>query len=404
MGEFIGIIIQGSNRNVITGNNASGNNFGIRIGDSYNNIIDGNNVSNNRWNGIELWDSGNNSFTRNTVINNFDDGISLRYCRNNTIYHNIFANNTQNGFDDSSENFWDAGYPSGGNYWDDYMGVDSYSGPHQDQPGSDGIGDTPYNISGEAEAQDRYPMIGALAITSFSPAPAVTDFTGATRTFNFTINQTANVTWYLDEEKIQFNKNVTSASYTTTSKSTGTWIIQAIASNANGTILLTWTWDVVAEINTPEGTNVELAFMDEGVNLTFAKVTQSGQTSVDVTTAGPSPPPGFKLLENYYYDITTTANYAENVSVCIHYNDTLVSNEHALKLFHYENVVYEFLSYVQQDIDNGDTTWDLTSATHPGIMYYDFDEGVGKESLHFVINGLSISIWSLSDPVPSFRS
>jgi len=54
-------------------------------------------------------------------------------------------------------NVWNDGYPSGGNYWSDYTGVDEKSGPNQDQPGSDGIGDTPYFIDGYN--QDRYPLM-----------------------------------------------------------------------------------------------------------------------------------------------------------------------------------------------------------------------------------------------------
>jgi hypothetical protein len=54
-------------------------------------------------------------------------------------------------------NFWDIGYPSGGNYWSDYTSVDSYSGPYQNETGSDGIGDTPYII--DEDNQDNYPFM-----------------------------------------------------------------------------------------------------------------------------------------------------------------------------------------------------------------------------------------------------
>ena len=54
-------------------------------------------------------------------------------------------------------NTWHNGYPSGGNYWDDYTGVDNFKGPNQILPGSDGIGDTPYAIPFGNE--DRYPLM-----------------------------------------------------------------------------------------------------------------------------------------------------------------------------------------------------------------------------------------------------
>jgi len=56
-----------------------------------------------------------------------------------------------------SNNTWDNGYPSGGNYWSNYTDADLYSGPYQNETGSDGIGDTPYVI--DAENQDNYPLM-----------------------------------------------------------------------------------------------------------------------------------------------------------------------------------------------------------------------------------------------------
>ena len=52
---------------------------------------------------------------------------------------------------------WDDGYPSGGNYWSDCTDVDLYSGPYQNEAGSDGIWDHPYVI--DADNQDRYPLV-----------------------------------------------------------------------------------------------------------------------------------------------------------------------------------------------------------------------------------------------------
>jgi hypothetical protein len=54
-------------------------------------------------------------------------------------------------------NFWDFGYPAGGNYWSDYAGLDVKNGSNQDQLGSDGIGDTPYIIY--ENNKDNYPLM-----------------------------------------------------------------------------------------------------------------------------------------------------------------------------------------------------------------------------------------------------
>jgi hypothetical protein len=94
----------------------------------------------------------------NNVKNNLN-GIVLIYSNNNLIYHNNYIDNDNQSYDEAGTNLWNSSYPTGGNYWNDYNDNDAYSGPDQNLPGSDGIGDTPYNISGDAGAQDRYPFL-----------------------------------------------------------------------------------------------------------------------------------------------------------------------------------------------------------------------------------------------------
>ena len=67
----------------------------------------------------------------------------------NMVYHNNFIHN---GALDYGNNTWDYGYPSGGNYWTFYSGVDS---------DGDGIIDTLYDIPG-GDNQDRYPFVEPL--------------------------------------------------------------------------------------------------------------------------------------------------------------------------------------------------------------------------------------------------
>jgi parallel beta-helix repeat protein len=81
----------------------------------------------------------------------------LRDSSDNSIYHNSFIDNTNHIDVLRSKNAWNATWPSGGNHWSNYTGVDEKSGPNQDQPGSDGIGDTPHNIT--AEERDYYPRL-----------------------------------------------------------------------------------------------------------------------------------------------------------------------------------------------------------------------------------------------------
>jgi len=137
-----------SNNNMLFNNTVNLNNeFGIFFWYSSNNTMQNNIVSNNGG-GIALdqW-SGNNTLTGNTASYN-NIGIYLRSSNNDTLYHNNFIDNTQNAYYYSGTNTWDSG--SEGNYWSDYTGNDT---------NRDGIGDIPYNISGGAGAQDRYPLM-----------------------------------------------------------------------------------------------------------------------------------------------------------------------------------------------------------------------------------------------------
>ncbi len=87
---------------------------------------------------------------------------------------------------------------------------------------------------------------GAPNITSFAPPSPVSNSAGATRTFNITINQTVNVTWYINGTTIFNQTNVTASSYTNTSAAPGTWNVTATANNANGVVSQQWIWNVTA--------------------------------------------------------------------------------------------------------------------------------------------------------------
>jgi parallel beta-helix repeat protein len=140
---------------------------------NYNNIR-GSRIANNG-NGIILEKSSYNNVEGNNIENN-GFGIITFEANDNRIYHNNFNNiyqvyNTEPYY---SINSWDDGYPSGGNYWSDYVGVDVKRGPGQDLPGSDGIGDTSYII--DADNQDRYPLMNpwgtGTPVASFTWTPS----------------------------------------------------------------------------------------------------------------------------------------------------------------------------------------------------------------------------------------
>ena len=160
-----GIVLDGSSNNTISGNNITNSEwFGILLVESSNNTISGNNITYNS-DGIWLDGSSNNTISGNDITNN-DYGIGLGGPSNNSIYHNNFVDNTQQVYSYNSTNVWDKGYPYGGNYWSDYNGTDFYSGPYQNETGSDGIGDTPYPI--DENNQDSYPLVNPWTPTETS--------------------------------------------------------------------------------------------------------------------------------------------------------------------------------------------------------------------------------------------
>ncbi len=141
----------------------------IYLWNSDNNYFSDNSIE-GQWKGISLSSSFNNIITNNNISDHLSFGIDISSVDSNKVYHNNFINNgTLNAPPCSNcgtqayirAGNIDNGYPSGGNYWSDYVsrvqGEDLYSGPNQDQPGSDGIGDIPYKSFGSG--QDRYPFV-----------------------------------------------------------------------------------------------------------------------------------------------------------------------------------------------------------------------------------------------------
>ncbi len=151
-----GIYFSSSSWNNITGNYIFNNNQGIDLTSSSNNLINNNKIEGN-WRGIYLRSSSkDNNVSGNNVLNN-DGGFYIwASSNNNSFYHNNILWNSFQAYDDGM-NKWDNGYPSGGNFWSDYTGVDLNSTPTQDVPPPDGIGDTNYSI--DSDSIDNYPLM-----------------------------------------------------------------------------------------------------------------------------------------------------------------------------------------------------------------------------------------------------
>jgi parallel beta-helix repeat protein len=129
---------------------------GINIRFSSNIVISRNVISNNNGHGILLVESIENVIVENEIGNNHWSGLLLitKNDNDNLIYHNNFFQNIPHNSWDVGENSWYTTTPLRGNYWDDYSGLDE---------DDDGIGDTPYFISG-GNNTDKYPFIKPMIL------------------------------------------------------------------------------------------------------------------------------------------------------------------------------------------------------------------------------------------------
>jgi parallel beta-helix repeat protein len=144
--NLYGISLHQSHLNNISKNNITSSIFyGIYIFLAEENKIFENQLSLNRY-GLKVKGSEQNIIFKNKIFNNYE-GIEI-CCGSsyNIIYSNAFINNN-NHANDTLFNQWD--YEESGNYWDDYKGLDS---------DDNGIGDIPYNISGNQNI-DRFPLM-----------------------------------------------------------------------------------------------------------------------------------------------------------------------------------------------------------------------------------------------------
>jgi len=126
---------------------------GILLINSDNNIISDCTFANTKeyFPAINLVFSDNNEMIRNTIENCFA-GFDISESYNNFVYHNNFINNTCNAYDYSNNN-WNSSFMEG-NYYSDFD--NSTEGAYDNN--SDGIVDTPYNISG-GDNKDYYPLM-----------------------------------------------------------------------------------------------------------------------------------------------------------------------------------------------------------------------------------------------------
>lgn len=185
-------IYQNATENVISHNTRHGIHYEnyCRRSTLSNNIINKNNYS-----GIFFTNNcTNNTISENKITSNSQYGAIINDLgtQTNLFFDNNFSENIiGNALDNGLNNNWNN--TDIGNYWDDYGGVDL---------NDDGIGDTPYNISGDAGSKDYFPIWNdgddlppIIRINS----PSMYDAFGFNApTFDITINDASPIdtTWY----------------------------------------------------------------------------------------------------------------------------------------------------------------------------------------------------------------
>ncbi|MFP3984594.1 MAG: nitrous oxide reductase family maturation protein NosD [Candidatus Bathyarchaeia archaeon] len=187
-----GVFLHNSSNNNIVGNILASNyRDGIQIVESHNNIIHRNTIRANLEEGITLERSSNNSITENAlernldgiafiespynriiannITTNTDTGMWIYKSAENLVSRNNFIDNPRQIYTFESHNAWNNSLQ--GNYWSDYTDVDLYSGPYQNETGSDGIWDNPYVI--DENNQDNYPIVPEFPQALIPPLFAV---------------------------------------------------------------------------------------------------------------------------------------------------------------------------------------------------------------------------------------
>ncbi|MBX5328617.1 hypothetical protein HM003_04610 [Candidatus Bathyarchaeota archaeon A05DMB-5] len=179
-----GVRLYGSSGNNLSCNRVFDNGYGVYLyAGSDGNVVKGNVVSDNSF-GVYVAHSTGNVIEENVVANSSMYGVTLRLAGGNVLFHNDFVgNHWQFDVSDASANVWDDGFPSGGNFWSDFL--ERY--PNATEIDASGVWDTAYFMnSGNV---DLYPLVrrfnvavygltvGSSAGGSTMPAPGVYNLT-----------------------------------------------------------------------------------------------------------------------------------------------------------------------------------------------------------------------------------
>ncbi len=231
--------------------------------------------------------------------------------------------------------------------------------------------------------------MGAPNITEALPASDPSTTTGDTQVFNVTINETCNVTWFINSSNVDLDSLVIIGDYSNNTAPAGVYNVTAVAENANGTAQKEWTWTV-------------------------------SNISLSIDSFNPSSPIGSTVGDSQEFNITTN----QDAIVKWYINNSLVQTNSSASFASYVNKTAPVGSYnvtaVASNVNGTPQktwTWDVRSKTYytgdriwdaltsPSLIYtwdaksfsgfyYDLDSGLTSESLEIKLTSGSRTVGS----------
>jgi len=275
-----GIYLYQTTDSLVNANYVESNNIGIFLFSANSTIVNNSNVQDSTVIGVDTYTTRNDTFVANNISSSGWIGLRLLYSDYDLVYHNNFFSNGQNPppynqggiqitdsplstsstYDppQNTTNNWDAGYPTGGNYYSDGIHQDSCSGPAQNICYySDGINDGPYLVRSEYVynyqgyfyyiTRDHYPLeqpysttmtmpsftITSTALTTLSPGSSSTVTITLASLHNYTSPITVTAT--TDAPKCTISPNLTDINLPPGSQASATLTLSANSEASLGT-------------------------------------------------------------------------------------------------------------------------------------------------------------------------
>ncbi len=113
---------------------------------------------------------------------------------------------------------------------------------------------------------------------------------------------------------------------------------------------------------TPGGPNRSVQ-AGENVSLLFASISSPGYSNVVISVDPPmTAPDDYRFLDEFYFDISTTAGYTGNIFITVPYDESLLAGEETdrVRLIHWTGSVWQDIT-ISQDINNKTVTGQTTS-------------------------------------------